>query len=53
MMAMKRLFILSILLLSIVTSAFVTTGNAKMSRADELRIGAEEHPKMIKEMGGA
>ncbi len=26
---------------------------AFMSRADELRIGAEEHPKMIKEFGGA
>lgn len=50
---MKRLFILSILLLSFSISACVTSGNAKMSRADELRIGAQEHPKLIKEFGGA
>ncbi|HIC28606.1 MAG TPA: hypothetical protein EYO85_04060, partial [Rhodospirillales bacterium] len=26
---------------------------AFMSRAEEIRIGAEEHPKLIKAMGGA
>jgi hypothetical protein len=52
MVVIKRLFILSILLLSVIFSACVTTTNATMSREDEKRIGAEEHPKLIKEFGG-
>ena len=50
---MKRLFLPSILLMSVIINACVTSGNATMSREDELRIGAEEHPKMVKEFGGA
>lgn len=56
-----RLSILGFLLASVIFSGGCSTNPATgeqsftafMSRADELRIGAEEHPKMIKEFGGA
>jgi predicted Zn-dependent protease len=52
---------LSLLLASLIFTGACSTNPATgqqsftafMSRADELRIGAEEHPKMIKEFGGA
>ncbi|MDA1091362.1 MAG: M48 family metalloprotease [Proteobacteria bacterium] len=51
------ILVLASLLLVTACSTNPATGQqsftAFMSRADELRIGAEEHPKMIKEFGGA
>jgi predicted Zn-dependent protease len=57
----KALILFPVLLASLLFSAACTTNpvtgkqsfTAFMSREDEIRIGTEEHPKLIKEFGGA
>ena len=54
---MRLIALLPMLLLAAACSTNPATGKqsftAFMSKEDELRIGAEEHPKLIKEFGGA